>query len=112
MARRPQCSARSTRRCCAREFGIRAALGATDRDIAALVGREMALVVVVGLGVGLAGAWSLSRVLASLLFGVQSHDLAPFAAAPVVLLVPAVIATMIPARRAMRVSPSEVMRAE
>src|SRR6185437_8078472 len=96
----------------AREFGIRAALGATGRDIAALVAGEMASVVVVGLVLGMLGAWGLSRVLASLLYGVGTHDLATFVAAPIVLVLPAMIAALVPARRAMRVDPTEVMRAE
>ena len=96
----------------AREFGIRAALGATGRDIAALVTGEMASVVVVGLVLGMLGAWGLSRVLASLLYGVGTHDLATFVAAPIVLVLPAMIAALVPARRAMRVDPTEVMRAE
>ena len=95
-----------------REFGIRAALGATGRHIAALVAREMASVVVVGLALGMLGAWALSRLLASLLYGVGAHDVATFIAAPLVLIVPAAIATLVPARRAMRVDPTEVMRAE
>jgi putative ABC transport system permease protein len=96
----------------AREFGIRAALGATGHDIAALVAGEMASVVVAGLALGMLGAWGLSRVLASLLYGVGTHDVATFVAAPIVLVLPAAIAALVPARRAMRVDPTEVMRAE
>src|SRR6185312_14119792 len=94
------------------EFGIRAALGATGRDIAALVVGEMAPVVATGLALGMLGAWALSRVLASLLYGVGAHDVATFVAAPVVLIIPALLATLVPVRRAMRVDPTEVMRAE
>lgn len=96
----------------AREFGIRSALGATGRNIASLVGREMAWIVAIGLVLGVTGAWALSRVMASLLFGVDVHDVATFVVVPVVLVLPAAIATIVPARRAMRVSPTEVMRAE
>jgi putative ABC transport system permease protein len=96
----------------AREFGIRAALGATGRNIASLVGREMAMIVAVGLVVGIVGAWMLSRVMASLVFRMDVHDVATFLAVPLVLVLPAAIATIIPARRAMRASPTEVMRAE
>jgi putative ABC transport system permease protein len=95
-----------------REFGIRAALGATGRDIATLVAGEMASVVGVGLALGMLGAWGLSRVLASLLYGVGTHDVATFVAAPVVLIIPALLATLVPVRRATRVDPTEVMRAE
>lgn len=95
-----------------REFGIRSALGATGRDLLGLVSREMILVVVAGVGVGLAGAWALSRVLESLLYGVDIHDPFTFALMPLVLFVPAAIATVVPASRATRVGPSEVMRVD
>jgi predicted permease len=96
----------------AREFGIRAALGASARGIAVLVGRELIPMVAIGLAIGLAGAWSLSKVVASLLYGVEPHDLATFVVAPAVLAIPAVIAAWPPIRRAMGISPMEVMRAE
>jgi len=51
-----------------REFGVRAALGATAANIAALVGREIVVVLVIGVALGLGGAWALSRVMASLLY--------------------------------------------
>ena len=95
-----------------REFGIRAALGAEHSDILALVSREMVGVIGIGLLLGLAGAWALSRVLSSMLYKVPMHDTATFVAVPLLLLVPAVIATLVPALRAMGVSPTEVMRAE
>jgi putative ABC transport system permease protein len=78
---------------CSREFGIRSALGATNGAIASLVGREMAGVVALGLVIGLVGAWALARVMAALLFEVDSHDLPTFMAAPVLLVLPAAIAT-------------------
>jgi predicted permease len=96
----------------AREFGIRAALGASARGIAALVGRELVPMVAIGLAIGLAGAWALSKVIASLLYGVEPHDLATFLIVPVVLAIPALIAAWPPVRRAMGISPMEVMRAE
>lgn len=95
-----------------REFGIRSALGARGSDLVSLVSREMAATVGVGLLAGLAGAWALSRVVASLLYEVQARDPATFVAVPLVLIVPAIIATLIPALRAARVSPTEVMRAD
>jgi predicted permease len=95
-----------------REFGIRAALGASGRNIAALVGGEMMWIVGLGLALGLAGAWILSRVMTSLLYGVDVHDTATFVAVPLALIVPAAIATLVPTWRAMRVDPTEVMRAE
>lgn len=96
----------------AREFGIRAALGATARSIAALVGRELVPMIGIGVALGVAGAWWLSRIIASLLYGVEPHDLATFLIVPAVLVIPALIAAWPPVRRAMGISPMEVMRAE
>jgi ABC-type antimicrobial peptide transport system permease subunit len=96
----------------AREFGIRSALGAGRRDILTLVGGDMTRLIAVGLALGLVGSWMLSRVLASLLYEVDTHDFATFLSVPLVLLLPAALATFIPTLRAMRVSPTEVMRAE
>ena len=96
----------------AREFGIRAALGAERRDILALVSGDMTRLIAVGLALGMVGAWMLSRVLATMLYEVDTHDFGTFAAVPLVLLIPAAVATLIPTLRAMRVSPTEVMRAE
>jgi ABC-type antimicrobial peptide transport system permease subunit len=95
-----------------REFGIRSALGARKADIIGLVSSEMGWVVALGLAFGLGGAWALSKVIASMLYGVETHDLSIYAIVPLVLLVPAIVATLVPAVRAMRVSPTEVMRAE
>ncbi len=95
-----------------RELGIRAALGASGSNLLTLLSREMAVVVLIGIGAGLAGAWALARVLSSLIYGVGIHDPATFVAVPVLLLVAAAVATLVPARRALRVDPVEVMRAE
>jgi len=95
-----------------RELGIRAALGATGRDLLTLVSREMVVVIALGIAIGLGGAWALSRVLASLLYAVDPRDLLTFVAVPLVLLLPAVIATAIPALRAARVDPTQVMRSD
>ena len=65
-----------------------------------------------GVAIGLAAAWALSRMVESLLFGVTAHDTSTFIAVPVVLMVPVALATFIPARRALRVNPAEVMRSE
>ena len=95
-----------------REFGIRAALGATGRDLVGLVSREMVVVIGLGLAAGIAGAWALSRILGSLLYEVDARDPFTFAIVPLVLLLPAIVATLVPAFRAMRVNPTEVMRAD
>lgn len=93
-----------------RELGIRTALGATGRDLMSLVARDMLWVTAAGLLVGIAGAWALAHVMESLLYGVASHDLAKFVVVPIVLALPAAVATLVPARRAMRVNPADVMR--
>lgn len=95
-----------------RELGIRAALGATGRDLLALVSREVLWAGVGGLAIGLATAWVGARLLASLLYGVTVHDLATFLLTPLALIVPAAVATLIPARRAARASPVDVIREE
>ena len=96
----------------AREFGIRSALRATGLNIAGLVGRELLVAIVAGTGLGLVGAWMSSRVLESMLFGVDVHDFSTFARVPLILAVPALIAMLPPTRRAARVNPADVMRAE
>jgi ABC-type antimicrobial peptide transport system permease subunit len=95
-----------------REFGIRAALGATGGELVRLVTGEMAWVTAIGLAAGIAGAWALSRVLTSMIYGVSVHDPWTFIVAPLVLVVPVVVAAFVPARRAARVNPVEVMRAD
>lgn len=95
-----------------REFGIRAALGARGGDLVSLVSREMIGTVGIGIVAGLGAAWAFSRVLASLLYEVDARDPMTFAAVPLVLILPAVVATLIPALRAARISPTEVMRTD
>ena len=72
----------------------------------------MLLVMIVGVTAGVAGAWALARIMSSLLYGVTAHDPRAFAVAPLVLLAAAVVATIPPARRALRVNPVDVMRGE
>ncbi len=96
----------------AREFGIRSALGASDGALIRLVTGEMGWVCAAGLSVGAGGAWALAKLLTSMIYGVSIHDPWTFAMAPLVLLVPAALAAVLPARRASKVNPSEVMRAE
>jgi len=66
----------------------------------------------IGTAVGLAAAWGLSRVLAALLYGVEPHDPATFAVVPLLMLPPALVATLLPALRATRVNAIEVMRGD
>ncbi len=95
-----------------REFGIRAALGATRREILAhVLGRNLRLLLP-GLALGLGLALALTRLMAGLLYGVAPHDPLTFAAASGLLLVAALLACWLPARRACRVDPIEALRAE
>jgi putative ABC transport system permease protein len=94
------------------EIGIRIALGARQRDVLGMVvGHGMALALLGALA-GLAGALALTRVMASLLYGVRPDDPATFAAVAAVLSAVALAANFIPARRAMRVDPMVALRHE
>ncbi len=95
-----------------REFGIRVALGARSSDVLRLVIGEGLLLAVVGVAIGIAGAFGLTRFLASMLYGVSSVDPATFVAVPFVLVAVALAACYIPARRAMRVDPMVALRYE
>jgi predicted permease len=95
-----------------REIGIRMALGAQDREIRRLFVRRGMLVTGIGVAIGLAGAAGSSRLMQSLLFGISPLDPITFVAMPVVLAVTTLLATYVPARRALAVDPVETMRAE
>ncbi len=92
------------------EFGIRIALGAHARDILALVVRQGSIPVIFGLGIGIAGAWMLTRLLATLLYHVTPTDPPIFTAVAASLTAAAAIAMLIPARRATRVDPVDALR--
>jgi len=94
------------------EFGIRLALGATTRDIATLVLRQGTLLVVTGIVAGLAGYLALSRIVAQLLYGVSAADPVTLALAPLILALVALVASVLPARRATKVDPLVALRAE
>src|SRR5690606_4381425 len=95
-----------------REIGIRMAMGARTGDVLRLVLREGAVLAAVGAAAGTLGAWMLARVLAGLVYGVSPRDPVAFVLAPAVLIAIALLATLVPARRATRVDPVEALRAE
>jgi predicted permease len=92
------------------EIGIRIALGASGRDVLALVIRQGMLSVIVGLAVGLLCALGLTRALATQLYEVEPVDLPTFACVSVILLLAALAACWLPARRAARVDPVIALR--
>jgi putative ABC transport system permease protein len=94
------------------EIGVRLALGARERQIFGLVIGESLKLAAAGLAIGLAGAALVGRALEKLLFGVGGADLATFGATAVLLVLVAVVASYVPARRAMRTDPMEALRAE
>ena len=94
------------------EIGIRMALGAASIDVARLIlGRGVGLTAA-GIAIGLAGAWAAARVLANQLYGVTPHDAASFVLVPLVLLAIALLASWLPARRALAVDPARALRTE
>lgn len=96
----------------ASEIGIRMALGAERRDVMWMVLGQGMFIVVIGLGAGLLVATAISRLLSRLLYGVATVDIPTFAGTTAVLLIVALIANYVPARRAMTVDPLTVMRYE
>jgi len=92
------------------EFGIRMALGAQRTSVLGLVLRQGLHLVLVGLALGMAGALVLTRVLTTLLFGVQPTDALTFLAVSMVLVAVAAAACLIPARRAASVDPMVALR--
>ncbi len=89
-----------------RDIGVRIALGADRAAIVGLVVRRGMLLAVVGILVGLVGALALTRLMASLLFGVSAFDPATFAAVPAILGLVALAAVYFPARRAASIDPA------
>jgi predicted permease len=95
-----------------REIGIRLALGAQSGDVVSMVLRQGAKLALLGVGIGLVAAFGLARLMTSLLFGVTSHDPLTFGAVAALLILIALLACYIPARRAMKVDPMVALRYE
>jgi putative ABC transport system permease protein len=94
------------------ELGIRMSLGAGRRDVLSLVLRDGLQPVIAGIAFGLVGGWMLSRWLSGLLFGVSAGDAVTYLVAPTALALSAVLACLLPARRATRVDPLVALRTE
>ncbi len=95
-----------------REVGIRMALGAERRDVLLLILRNASVLVVWGLGLGLACTWIATRLLKSFLFGVTEHDPFTIVTVSVLLTVCGLMAAFVPARRAASIDPMQALRTE
>lgn len=93
-----------------REIGIRMAIGAQAADVIRLVMRQGLTLVLIGTGIGLAGALAASRLLRAVLYGGNSLDLMTFTVVPAVLIIVAALASFVPARRAAQVDPMHALR--
>jgi ABC-type antimicrobial peptide transport system permease subunit len=95
-----------------REIGLRMALGAQPGTVERLVLRQGLVLTLVAIAMGWPAAWMLARLAASSLYGIHPHDAITFALVPPFLLIVALTATWIPARRAASVDPMEALRTE
>lgn len=94
------------------EIGVRLALGAEPRQVLGLIMRQGMVLAAAGIGVGLAGGLALGPLMAGQLYGIGAADPATLTGVPVLLLAVALLACVVPARRAMRVDPLTALRYE
>ncbi|MET0645739.1 MAG: ABC transporter permease [Pyrinomonadaceae bacterium] len=95
-----------------RELGIRIALGARALDVLRLVLGQGLVLTLIGVGVGMAGAYALTRLMASLLYGVTATDFMTFGSVSGVIILVGLLASFLPARRATKVDPMIALRSE
>jgi putative ABC transport system permease protein len=94
------------------EIGVRMALGAAQSDVVRMVVRQGASLAAIGIVIGLVGAFALTRLLKTMLFGIGVTDALTFTAAPLGIMIVVLLATFVPALRATRVSPVVALRYE
>jgi putative ABC transport system permease protein len=96
----------------AREMGVRVALGATRREIAQLILGHTAVLIALGVGIGLAGALAMTRLITAQIYEVSPQDPATFAVTAITLSSVALLAAWLPTRRATRVDPIVTLKAD
>jgi putative ABC transport system permease protein len=92
------------------EIGLRMALGAAPSQVLGLILREGMTLGAIGLGIGFIGAWGVGRLMTGLVYGTGSFDLPAFSAVAAVLMLSALLACYVPARRATQVDPMAALR--